>query len=112
LQYLFIPDTQAAQAASLQDTLSFSVIFGLFGFIVDRSIDLHHQTCGVAVEIDNVTVDNLLAAEMEAIQLVAPQGGPQLRFRRCHSAAQLFSPRELLWGDLLTSDDVAGFWHR
>jgi len=72
LHHFLVSDAQKAQAASCQDAVTLGIVVGLFGLIVYWPIDLHHQPNGVTIKVNNEAIDDLLATEMETIQLVAP----------------------------------------
>jgi hypothetical protein len=50
-------------------------------------IQLHHEARRVAVEVDDEAVDDLLAAEVEAIQLVRAEPVPEAPLGERHIAA-------------------------
>ncbi len=51
-------------------------------------------------------VDNLLTAEMQAVEPVGAEIGPQQLLRQGHLLSQLLGPLKLVWVDLLPDYDA------
>src|SRR5688572_26198544 len=73
---------------------------------MNRPIDLHDESCCVAVEVRDEACDHLLAAEVEPAEPVAADALPQYPFRRCHLASEFLRARQLDLIDTLPADDV------
>lgn len=68
------------------------------------------QACLVTVKIDDVRFNDLLAAEVKALQAVGAQPRPKQPFCGGHLAAQFAGALRLDAGDVLAGDDWL-FWH-
>src|SRR3712207_6487337 len=71
------------------------------------SVHLDDKSGSVAVEVGNEAVDDLVAAEVEALQLVSAQCSPELRFCRRHFLPELLGANELTFADALTLNNAA-----
>lgn len=104
LHNLLITNSQHIEAAGLQNPIPVGVVPDLP--IVHRPIHFDGQGCGMAVKVHDKPVNDLLAAEVEAVQAIGAQRGPQALLGRRHIAAH--GPRLLEFGGVyfLAGDDV------
>ena len=65
-----------------------SVPMGVFRRVVRVPIDLDDQAFGRAEEIDNTTADDMLSAELVAVELAAGEMTPEQRFKRRRGIAE------------------------
>jgi hypothetical protein len=72
------------------------------------AIHLHNYSRGVAIEVDDESIDHLLAAEVQTMQPVAAQLVPQQSLRIGHMPAQLLCTLDLCGSDSLANHNVAG----
>ena len=75
LHYLLIAEAYHAHTIGLKDLAAGCVVVGLLG--MNRSVEFDHQTCGVAIEVDDKAGDHVLAPEVKTINLVAAHGLPK-----------------------------------
>jgi hypothetical protein len=68
-------------------------------------IHFDDESCGMAVEIDDKTVDDLLPAEMESVQLISAQGSPEDGLFRGHCLSHLLRTLDNAGVDALTSNN-------
>jgi hypothetical protein len=103
VHYLFVFYAQKAQASLSHDAVARCIVICLF--VVYDPIHFHDQTGGVAVEIGDESVNELLAAKVVAVQLVTPQRVPEPPFGRGHFATQFSGPPDFGRDDFLAGDD-------
>ena len=73
--YLVIGESQHSQAALAHDAVALHVVALLF--LMYFSIHFHDEASAVAIEVDDEPIDHLLAAEVQAVELIAAQVVPQ-----------------------------------
>src|SRR5690349_4293382 len=74
---------------------------------VDRTVDLDNQRRGVAIEVRDESVDDLLSAKVEPTELIAPQASPENSLRRGHPTAKLLREFDFNLIDVLADDDIS-----
>jgi hypothetical protein len=99
-----VSNSKDTQSTLVEDVIPMGIVFHLSG--VDRPVYLHDEPHGVTVEIDDEPIDDLLAPEVEAIETIGPQSGPQTPLSPRHGAAQFFGALEFVWINLLAGDDA------
>jgi hypothetical protein len=72
---------------------------------MDQAVQLDHNTGGVAVEVRQKAVDDLLVAKVQAAQLIVAQSLPKSPLLRSRLRPQFFRPLRLPARDLLASDN-------
>lgn len=76
---------------------------------MDLPINLDDEARGVAVEVGDESVDDLLPAEVQASKTVVAEALPELGFSRRHRAAELARALKLGPVDRLADDDAVGW---
>lgn len=72
---------------------------------VATSINLYRECGGITVEIYDESVDDLMAAEKEAVEAIGAKDIPQEAFFLCHLGAEFFGPAVFVGSDELAADD-------
>ncbi len=73
------------QAASGEDAVALGVVVGLSN--VNAAVKFDNEPCGVAIEIRDEAVDDLLAAKVEAAKATGAKMVPEPRFGGRHRLA-------------------------
>lgn len=60
-----------------QNTVPPLVLGSLFSFLMVRSVQLHNEPLAVTVEVHDPTEDHLLLPELQSVEPLAPQAGPE-----------------------------------
>lgn len=89
-----ICQTQHAEATRGKDPVTLGIVYDLR--IMHTAVHFDDQPDGVAIEIDDEAIDDLLATEMESMQPARTDVIPQSRLGRCHRVPQLPRPLALL----------------
>ncbi len=84
--------------------ISFRVVFGLL--LMDFAVYFHDQSSGVTVEIHNESINDLLAAEVEAVQSIGTELLPENLLLLSHLATKFFGTPHLGRIHLLSNDDI------
>jgi len=56
-----------------------------------RAVHFHYQAGGMAIEVHDEAVNDLLAAEVQALEAICAQGCPEPSLGRRHGTTQLLS---------------------
>jgi len=80
-------------------------------FLMNASIDFHHQSSGMAVEVNYETIDYLLAPEVQAMQSMGAKLAPENALLLGHASTKLSCPLQLDPIYLLPKDYVPRY-HR
>ena len=67
---------------------------------------------GIAVEIDDMSSDHLLAAEVKPVHCISPEGLPENALGRSHFVAQSFGERQLVSLNTLDARYFTPLCHR
>jgi len=84
--HLLISEANDGMAALLQVSCAGLVVFGLGCMTI--AINLNHELVRDTTKIRDIAPDGMLAAELEAAQLLAPQFGPELALGGCLVSTQ------------------------
>ena len=101
-----IADAQHPYARLLEGASSRRVTFRLLRPLVNAAVDLQHESRFGAVEVRDESVDDVLAAELEAEAAAAPEQAPGVSFRRRRRLPHL--PRPVVLGRLASVHSTSG----
>jgi hypothetical protein len=87
---LVVRDPEHSQPSTSKDAIAFLVVVTLV--LVNGTIHLDDEASGVAVEVNDEPIDDLLSAKLKSEATVCAQSVPQGAFRRCHLAPELPRP--------------------
>jgi hypothetical protein len=102
MQHLLVRHTHHAQPMRGQQRIACGIPLALR--CMHLTIHLHNQPAGVAVEVHDVPMDNLLPPKVQASQPVLAQLLPQHALRFRHLPPQLFRPLQHRPLDVLSPD--------
>ncbi len=68
--YLIIGDSQNAQVSRCKNLIAFCIVVTLL--TMDLAVQFYHELSSVAVEIDDETVDDLLASKVKPFEPIRP----------------------------------------
>jgi hypothetical protein len=77
VEYLIVPKADDANSSSFKMSCSCIVQFQFFGVCVLTTVNLNRKVRLTAIEVEDVTVDNVLTAEFVTGELTRSQSGPQ-----------------------------------
>jgi hypothetical protein len=75
--------------------------------LMHSAIYLDREFRSVAIEIDDVSLDDLLTPEVKTVRRIAAQSDPEPSLRNRHFTAELLGEKELLRMNPLTAYDVS-----
>ena len=92
-----VPETQDAQSPVLEPRCALLVAIAVGWGVVLPAIEFDDEVVLVAIEVQDVGWERMLAAEFEAVELLATQGVPQLALLGRHLATQFTGASECGW---------------
>ena len=102
-------DPQKSYSLPLDHFLAQLVMLALL--FMRLPVYLDREFRGVAIEIDDKSLNHLLTTEVKTVERVSSKSSPECAFRRSHFAAESLGEGELLRPNILTTYDVAAFVH-
>lgn len=106
---LLLAEAQNSESKLGKCCLAIAIIFVLS--LVNLSIHFDHQPGGLAVKIDDITSNDLLTAEMPAIQAVCAQACPKRFFCFGHAASVFYGCLFQCRRNLLSGQWIMN-WHK
>lgn len=78
---------------------------------VNLTVEFNHQRGLVAVEVDDIGLDDLLAAKVPAVQPAGAEPLPEFALSRGQRPARFLGADRFFAGDELAADDGCLWWH-